>query len=131
MDKFEIFKEFCNDYLVALTDDKFALDFTNTTLDGLTYEMSLIIDTLGLNNIPDYLYRYSDIKDYFIPFIMMLNDSYPVLEITIFYNPIGVRLNLKTSRHSFEDIINDRIDPNEMANIFRIEIVAFTQKPLK
>jgi len=93
---FDEFKEFCEGYLIHLVDDGFELNFAKRGY------INLEISKLGT-------FDYNDIKDYFIPFITMLNDKYviQVLSYTYFNNK---DTNYCTSRMTFDNIIDNSFE---------------------
>jgi len=108
MNEFQLFKDFCNDYLVELTDDKFSLIYNNPYTSSFT--IKIIFNGYEL-------YKYSDIKDQFIPFIIMLNDTYKILDISMMYTS-GIIHTPRNIKLSYNRIISDNVDNNKVIDIY-------------
>jgi len=103
-------QEFCNGYLINLLDENYQVRISITE-DLITYKKDKVNIRI---NLPQFVeFNYNTIKDYFIPFISVLNDEYPILNITFMSkleitDPAGYKQS-KYSDFKVIDIINDSV----------------------
>jgi len=94
MERHEL-KELCNDYLVYLLDDGFYVN-VETCFDSIIYIRK-----------PSYeAYEYSDVKDYLIPFLTILQEKFKI-EIEI--HQVGYPI--------FEKFPIDEVKSDDMDNM--------------
>ena len=104
-------EEFCENYLAHLLDDGFKFK-VETADDAGMLDCSYLI-TFAFKEIIDYNMRYDDeheftwseIKDTFIPFVTMLNNSYNIFEI--YFNITKATQNFTVN---IDSLIADEID---------------------
>jgi len=127
MNKFQLFKDFCNDYLFDLTGrfkiifkDRYLthVDDNNLVKYRVTFNIEIItdikyidLDNINTSNSNSFFFKYSDIKDNMDTFMIMLAESYNIIDISIH--------NGRKNTFTY-DIINGQLDSIE--NIRRIEI---------
>lgn len=103
-------KLFCNNYLAYLLDDGFKIVYYNRA-NGIEVDIvkptnASLLDVIGLQ-----IFSWNDIKDYFIPFIETLKDTYVISNDTFWINTDDGLIDLTTN-----DIMND-IDNIEIRKI--------------
>jgi len=97
-DKKQELQDFCNDYLVSLIDDGFEI----WVMLVKNYTM-IRIDT---NN----KFNWDDVKDYIIPFIILLNDDQDIKQIIFQFTDNQAIFNkhiVNNRDNNILDIIND------------------------
>jgi len=94
-------KEFCEEYLAYLIDDGFSINTTDRALTIFNNEF----------------FKYSDIKDHFIPFINILSENYKIAST----NPI--RLSPKKGGSIFYTI--EKINDDKVNDIFLLGIYVY------
>ena len=111
----EKLKEFCNDYLAYLLDEGFRIkvepkfreskyftDNTNKQAQKLTISIYRVLD----NPVRTVRFSWEQIKDYFIPFLHVLNDNYIISDRPNSWTPIRI----SDTTYSVEDILeNDNL----------------------
>jgi len=102
------FIEFCTNYLANLTDNNFKLSF-----DATVRSSYFTLNIISLNMTT----RYSDIKDHFIPFMIVLNDNYHIREIEFF-------LNIENFRIDYNTVVNDRLSKLERPRYNRLHSIS-------
>lgn len=123
----EELKDFCESNLIYLIDDGFTLEFVDTTesshkkdFGGITVRISKY--SSGRNNlIGDYkqfsYFNWDDIKDYYIPFLIRINNEYKIFDkclISLEYG--GAQLI------SYDDLLRDRIDLDKSIKSISIKV---------
>lgn len=78
-DEYELnqLKEFCNENLVSLIDEGYYLFFDESELNGVK---------IFLSNDEKQKFKWSDVKDEFIPFLEMLISKYNIYDDEIYFN---------------------------------------------
>lgn len=104
---------FCNNYLASLVDEGFIIDVKNgTNQDRYRQDAT---KTLIYFKKSDYkMFKWSDIKYDFIPFISMLDKSYDIENIYF--------IDVQWEYISLKDILKDKI-PKDFKNIRTIGII--------
>lgn len=101
-------QNFCNAYLAYLLDE----DFVATVYDfrGNNSELVIIIKRIDfytpeLEEIPNKKFNWNQVKDYLIPFIYSLNNSYEILGDKLFFTVDREH----DYNYKIENILNDNI----------------------
>lgn len=78
-DEYELnqLKEFCNENLVSLIDEGYYLFFDESELNGVK---------IFLSNDEKQKFKWSDVKDEFLPFLEILISKYNVYDDEIYFN---------------------------------------------
>ncbi len=78
-DEYELnqLKEFCNENLVSLIDEGYYLFFDESELNGVR---------IFLSNDEKQKFKWSDVKDEFLPFLEILISKYNVYDDEIYFN---------------------------------------------
>lgn len=112
-------QEFCDMYLVYLKDDEFNINITKDKYSvSSVYAIDIYTITLMLLNKNGDTYHknsfeWNKIKDHYIPFLEMLNNSYNIV------SKVSFLVNYEYINHTLDEVINDKINYN---NIKQIEI---------
>jgi len=111
--------EFTNNCLIQLIDEGYEVTYRYFDHNGYATCYTISISAYGNDyfvneeeeDIDKYpTFNYNDVKDYFIPYIILLTDKYNIDHVT---------LNVKGNSTivSVEDIIDDKLDFNIINNI--------------
>jgi hypothetical protein len=119
--------DFCTGYLAYLLDDEFSLEvtiipsFTNGFTNGFTFGLStLIIELVKSSGIHPL---WGDIKDYYIPFFVMVDEKFN-LKQELIRGKRGVLL-MDYKVYSIEDVLEDNVPNYIPASKIRIIIEGF------
>lgn len=111
-------RDFCRDHLAYLIDDGFSVQVTpiydDNKCDIVFYKQEKLLFPMH----PDAAVKWSSIKDYFIPFLYMLDKSYNVIEA-----PANENMFLTIQPSHIKDIISEtRLHDNTTIRRMRIRV---------
>lgn len=98
-------EEFCNDYLPYLLDDGFVCNFG--TLDF--GRVGLVLEKEGNTQAIQQTFKWSDVKNDFIPFLHLLNEKYDIEFIHINRFDHRGNVNVKLDHLIDDATIEDKI----------------------
>jgi hypothetical protein len=104
-------KEFCEDCLVYLIDDEFKITVSEVGFDGR--------NSIWLSK-PTETYQpfnWTDIKEYYIPFLKLLDRNYSVVGFNTLKKQVKVRIpneGLPTFTMDFDYLVDDKLDKDFM-----------------
>ena len=134
----EEIQEFCENCLAYLIDDYFCIETNLYNLDPVSVSFVLIRRFSG--KIEPILFSWGDVKDYYIPFIQMLQRKYNVINTSKSPSILNseVQVVIRTSQYSLiadgitsiddsvyytlYEVLEDKINPYDKIVLIRILI---------
>jgi hypothetical protein len=127
----EEIQEFCENYLAYLIDDDFSIETNLYHLDPVSVSFVLIRRFTGEDE--PIIFSWNDVKDYYIPFIQMLQREYNVINSSKAPSNITnseVQVVIRTSEHGPSDSVyytlyevsEDKINPYDKIVYIKILI---------
>ena len=127
----EEIQEFCENCLAYLIDDDFSIETNLYGLDPVSVSFVLIRRFSG--EVEPILFSWGDVKDYYIPFLQMLQRKYNVINSSKAPSSITnseVQIVIKTSEHGLSDsvyytlyeVLEDKINPYDKIVFIKILI---------
>lgn len=124
-------QEFCENYLAYLIDDDFSIETNLYHLDPVSVSFVLIRRFTGEHE--PIIFSWNDVKDYYIPFIQMLQREYNVIRPRPLPSNITnseVQVVIRTSEHAPSDSVyytlyevsEDKINPYDKIIFIKILI---------
>lgn len=116
----EEIKNLCNSNLAYLMDEGFKLDFLirkNRIGDKVHKTVRILLNKDGGTSYNPNLFKWNDIKDDFIPSIIMLSEKYKLLTLSKNKDICINFLEKKDKYFSIEDILEDNIPDSSILNI--------------
>jgi hypothetical protein len=127
--EYDELKEFCENCLAYLLDDGFEVKFSDR-LGNDENDSSFLVDSdyfwvdlygsqddeSNWNLFRDSInYSWDEVKDYYIPFIKLINNKYKLVSKKIYFKIADVENEFHN--FSIEEVINDRISFDEIVTI--------------
>jgi len=119
-DRTEELLDFTNDYLAYLTDDGFKFQVNSGDFTSDVYEVIRIRkgDTPfyingGDPNLDKEQFTWDQIKDYMLPYLIMLDRRYTIAVVTFFTERLGSSLSYtREGAARIKDLLDEKRDPH-------------------
>lgn len=124
-------QEFCENYLAYLIDDDFSIETNLYHLDPVSVSFVLIRRFVG--EIEPILFSWNEVKDYYIPFLQMLQRKYNVINSSkapsnIANSEVGVVIRKsdhspsETTYYTLQEALEDKINTYDKIVFIKILI---------
>lgn len=123
----DVVKDLCDASFANLYDEGFRV----LPLDGnFRVDRQTIVKLVKGDNENIEPFTWSEVKDYYIPFLQLISNRYDFVSFTRYNKDIdNVRIEyVDWKYYSYEDLINEKDEPKYNSKIFSISIIVTDKK---